>query len=920
IRLYDQSLTECATEALTLLNQESPQATQQIERELRAELDSVARLAQEFGGESRIVQRQKEVFFRRILQEIGVRIDRRRHRNSRDGAVLTRLDNLLATVRLGENTASNRYVGSIDLLARISDPVNAVGWRERFGEQFDLEIVGNITGPIWGTDVYTDDSAIATAAVHAGLVQVGEKATVTVTIVRPGKYVGSTRHGVTSSDWSNAWLSSYVLQRKLAVKPIERADSSGPGASWQLPPNQLQFNFWVANPTNSIPFQEQLGAQFDVEVTGHAGGAIWGTDVYTSDSNVGMAAVHAGLLQVGEKATVTVTIVKSPEKYAGSIRHGITSSDYGPFVSGYILSRTQDASKTSSAQFDQALLNTPFNQQELRHNELWMELLVDCPNDQFDQAARQHLLDSGRYFVFPRPDEPPCSPWLAKLRKDESVKLQSLAFAARTRALRPGELPSEHWNLLALNPAIEIGQTFYCAVTGRVDGVVWGAGPYTSDSDIGTAAVHAGWVKEGETRVLTVRIVDGTKEASFSGSTANGVATQAFGPYPTAFIFEQLPLNVPESVPSTTTSLRKVLIDVTLEELEEVRADEQRATQVLNKRLRDLQANSEIVLPSPAGKSPSRERHTLTSFRNRVGQSFYFFVMGTDYGVSHREGNSFSLESDLGHAATKSGAVKAGEFGVVQVKIIKGPVQSRRPDAVLSDAAPATDEVRFTVEKASDAVAKKFLHLEGGEPKLSPELATELVRFTEAINQNRTSLEPFPEFTNSPFGMGQARYVAATCYGADLQRNAASALSNATQALQFPLTMPQRVRLHLIAGDASLMIVKPSASQRRLDAAAWYLDGLQLIREFQIPEQLPVGAPEFTDFAFPLNGKGRSVVEVLHGLRASLRGHLLDVYGNLNISKPDVDELRKLREMAQDRLLATDDFLKQVRRIGAARQ
>jgi hypothetical protein len=90
----------------------------------------------------------------------------------------------------------------------------ATAWRERFGERFDVQVTGQTSGSVWGTDVYTDDSAIAAAAVHAGLVEVGETATVTVTIVKsPERHTGSTRHGVTSADWG-AFPSSYVLQRK----------------------------------------------------------------------------------------------------------------------------------------------------------------------------------------------------------------------------------------------------------------------------------------------------------------------------------------------------------------------------------------------------------------------------------------------------------------------------------------------------------------------------------------------------------------------------------------------------------------------------------------------------------------------------------------------------------------------------------
>ncbi len=62
---------------------------------------------------------------------------------------------------------------------------------------------------IWGTDIYTDDSSIGTAAVHAGLITFAAGGTVEIRIL-PGQssYTGSTRNGVTSGDW-DAWDGSF---------------------------------------------------------------------------------------------------------------------------------------------------------------------------------------------------------------------------------------------------------------------------------------------------------------------------------------------------------------------------------------------------------------------------------------------------------------------------------------------------------------------------------------------------------------------------------------------------------------------------------------------------------------------------------------------------------------------------------------
>ena len=46
----------------------------------------------------------------------------------------------------------------------------------RVGRGWCFRVVGELEGPVWGTDVYTGDSSVASAAVHAGLVEPGASA------------------------------------------------------------------------------------------------------------------------------------------------------------------------------------------------------------------------------------------------------------------------------------------------------------------------------------------------------------------------------------------------------------------------------------------------------------------------------------------------------------------------------------------------------------------------------------------------------------------------------------------------------------------------------------------------------------------------------------------------------------------------
>lgn len=74
-----------------------------------------------------------------------------------------------------------------------------------------------------------------------------------------------------------------------------------------------------------------IGATYYFRITGQLEGTVWGTDVYTRDSNLGAAAVHAGLVKAGETRVLRVEIMPAQESYPGSERNGVISTDYASF-------------------------------------------------------------------------------------------------------------------------------------------------------------------------------------------------------------------------------------------------------------------------------------------------------------------------------------------------------------------------------------------------------------------------------------------------------------------------------------------------------------------------------------------------------------------------------------------------------------
>ena len=83
----------------------------------------------------------------------------------------------------------------------------------KVGQSFFFQVTGEAFGPVWGSDVYTSDSSLETACVHAGLLKPGEAGVVKVTMMTPIPiFQGTTRNGVTSRTWTNGWSGAYRVE------------------------------------------------------------------------------------------------------------------------------------------------------------------------------------------------------------------------------------------------------------------------------------------------------------------------------------------------------------------------------------------------------------------------------------------------------------------------------------------------------------------------------------------------------------------------------------------------------------------------------------------------------------------------------------------------------------------------------------
>ncbi len=92
-------------------------------------------------------------------------------------------------------------------------PANVTRWRGANGSVIQVRCApGGSAGSVWGTDTYSDDSSVCTAAVHAGRITFETGGVVAVEL-RPGAahYDPITRNGVSSSGYGE-WSGSFVFR------------------------------------------------------------------------------------------------------------------------------------------------------------------------------------------------------------------------------------------------------------------------------------------------------------------------------------------------------------------------------------------------------------------------------------------------------------------------------------------------------------------------------------------------------------------------------------------------------------------------------------------------------------------------------------------------------------------------------------
>lgn len=183
-------------------------------------------------------------------------------------------------------------------------------------------------GGLWGTDTYTADSSICKAAIHAGAIPAaGGVVSVRIDPGRPA-YRGSVHYGVRSNDYGGYRQSTTILFQEGQQRIAESAPAPVPQvieAGCSFTANQIKG---------------EVGTVATVSCPAGCGdrGMLWGTDVYSSDSPICSAAIHAGLI-TPQGGSVVVTLDSGRPAFRGSVRYGIRSRDAGAYRASFQLRR-----------------------------------------------------------------------------------------------------------------------------------------------------------------------------------------------------------------------------------------------------------------------------------------------------------------------------------------------------------------------------------------------------------------------------------------------------------------------------------------------------------------------------------------------------------------------------------------------------
>ena len=179
----------------------------------------------------------------------------------------------------------------------------------------------SIHGPVWGTDIYTTDSSICAAARHAGVIPASGGKVTMKKVAGCKSYEGTARNGITSHAWPSYGSSFYFVQ------PGKPAPSCFVKKTSSSPKDKCPRRFNAA----TLPADKTLRCTCTPDLMT---GSVWGTETYTTDSSVCLAARHAGVIGPNG-GPIVAKLTSGCKRYKGTKANGVRTSSWGKYKTSF---------------------------------------------------------------------------------------------------------------------------------------------------------------------------------------------------------------------------------------------------------------------------------------------------------------------------------------------------------------------------------------------------------------------------------------------------------------------------------------------------------------------------------------------------------------------------------------------------------
>ena len=418
------------------------------------------------------------------------------------------------------------------------------------GPYSNQTVTGSLTGtPVYGSNPYSDDSDFNVAVVHAGLISAGQTATIKKTSVGYSyNFVGTTANGVTTEDYEAGWC-GVTISLVSATQYTLTVTKSGAG-SGTVTSNPTGVNCDTSCSSQSVSYTS--GTSVTLTATPASG------STFASWSGEGCSGTGTCTVSMSQARNVTATFNLSPTTVqyillvtksgagSGTVTSNPTGVNCGTscpsqsviFNSGtsVILTATP-ASGSTFAGWSGACSGTgtcTVTMSQARNVTATFNL---------SSTVTQYILlvikyGTGSGTIISNPAGINCgSTCSASYTSGTSVTLTASASSGSTFAGWSSEGCSGTGTCtVSMTQARNVAATFNLSalpscpvsysdvvVIGRTSGTVYGSSPYSDDSGIAAAAVHAGLISVGQT--ATIKRTSTGYSYSFVGSTKNGVTT-----------------------------------------------------------------------------------------------------------------------------------------------------------------------------------------------------------------------------------------------------------------------------------------------------------------------------------------------------------------------------------------------------------